>query len=53
MAEARRWSQQVTKTSNALDLDQGVFTWTDPKKIAASLKRLISVPKTEAGPHEG
>jgi hypothetical protein len=35
----RRWSQQVTKTSNALDLDAGVFTWTNPKRIAASLKR--------------
>ena len=35
----RRWSQHVTKTSNALDLDRGVFTWSDPKRIAASLKR--------------
>jgi hypothetical protein len=33
-----RWSQRVTQSSNALDLDPGVFTWTDPKKIAASLK---------------
>ena len=37
-AETRRWSQRVTQTSNALDLDAGVFTWTDPKRIAASLK---------------
>ena len=29
----------MTKHSNALDLDQGVFTWKDPKRIAASLKR--------------
>lgn len=36
---ARRWSQRVTETSNALDLDRGVFTLKDPKKIAASLKR--------------
>ncbi|HYL36716.1 MAG TPA: DUF3175 domain-containing protein [Bryobacteraceae bacterium] len=35
----RRWSQHVTETSNALDLDAGVFTWSDPKRIAASLKR--------------
>jgi hypothetical protein len=35
----RRWSAQVTQTSNALDLDQGVFTWKDPKRIAASLRR--------------
>jgi hypothetical protein len=35
----KRWSQRVTKESDALDLRQGVFTLTDPKKIAASLKR--------------
>lgn len=35
----KRWSQHVTETSNPLDLDQGVFTWSDPKRIAASLKR--------------
>ena len=34
-----RWSQRVTKESNALDLDQGVFTWSGPKRIARSLKR--------------
>ena len=35
----RRWSQRVTETSNALDLDRGVFNWSDPKRIARSLKR--------------
>lgn len=35
----KRWSQDVTETSNALDLDKGVFTWKNPKRIAASLKR--------------
>jgi hypothetical protein len=35
----RRWSRQVTKHSDALDLDKGVFTSRDPKRIAASLKR--------------
>ena len=45
MAEARHWSQHVTKTSNALDLDDGVFTWNDPKKIAASLKHSAEVSK--------
>jgi hypothetical protein len=29
----------VTRESDALDLDAGVFTWKDPKRIAASLKR--------------
>jgi hypothetical protein len=35
----RRWSGRVTRESDALDLEQGVFTWDDPKRIAASLKR--------------
>jgi hypothetical protein len=36
---SRRWSQRVTRESDALDLKRGVFKLTDPKKIAASLKR--------------
>ncbi len=36
---ARRWSQRVTKESNALDLEHGVFAKSDPKAIARSLKR--------------
>jgi hypothetical protein len=36
---ARYWSNRVTRESDALDLDSGVFTWKDPKRIAASLKR--------------
>ena len=36
---ARRWSQRATRQSDALDLDRGVFTLRDPKRIAASLKR--------------
>ena len=36
---AKRWSQRVTRESDALDLKRGVFKLTDPKKIAASLKR--------------
>ena len=34
----RYWSGRVTRDSDALDLDSGVFTWSDPKRIAASLK---------------
>ena len=34
-----RWSQQVTEKSDALDLDEGVFTWKDPRRIARSLRR--------------
>jgi hypothetical protein len=33
------WSSKVTKESNALDLEAGVLTWKDPKKIAVSLKK--------------
>jgi hypothetical protein len=36
---ARRWSQRVTQTSDALDLQNRVFAQNDPKRIAASLKR--------------
>ena len=35
----RRWSARVTRESDALDLEGGVFTLRDPKRIAASLKR--------------
>jgi len=35
----KRWSQEVTEHSRALDLEAGVFALQDPKKIAASLKR--------------
>ena len=38
-AAGRRWSQRVTETSNALDLERGVFTFSSPKRIAASPKR--------------
>jgi hypothetical protein len=38
-SKPKRWSQRVTEQSNALDLDPGVFTLTDPKAIARSLKR--------------
>jgi hypothetical protein len=34
-----RWSAQVTRHSNALDLESKVFTQKSPRKIALSLKR--------------
>jgi hypothetical protein len=34
-----RWSQHVTKHSDALDLQKGVFKLKNPKRIALSLKR--------------
>lgn len=33
------WSRRVTQASNALDLEEGVFTLEDPREIARSLKR--------------
>jgi len=35
----KRWSQRVTEETNALDLEQGVFSKDDPRSIARSLKR--------------
>jgi hypothetical protein len=35
----RRWSQRVTRESDALTLEEGVFTKSTPRKIALSLKR--------------
>lgn len=33
------WSGYVTKYSNALDLEDNVFTFKDPRRIAKSLKK--------------
>lgn len=37
--DAPRWSKRVMQTSNALDLEPGVFTRKSPREIALSLKR--------------
>ncbi|MBY5893950.1 DUF3175 domain-containing protein [Rhizobium leguminosarum bv. viciae] len=34
----KKWSQDVTEHSDAMDLKQGVFKSDDPKKIARSVK---------------
>lgn len=34
-----RWSNRVTRESDALDLERDVFTFSDPRRIARSLKR--------------
>ena len=36
---ANRWSAKVMERSDALDLERGIFTKTDPREIARSLKR--------------
>ena len=38
-ATRREWSSRVTRESHALALEEGVFTWRDPRRIARSLKR--------------
>jgi len=35
----KKWSGEITKKSIALDLEEGVFTWKNPKRIALSLKK--------------
>ena len=35
----KKWSKHVMETSDALDLEKGVFAGNDPEKIARSLKR--------------
>lgn len=37
--QSSRWSARVTRDSHALVLEDGVFTWKDPARIARSLKR--------------
>ncbi len=39
MLKRKYWSAAATKHSIALDLEEGVFTLDDPKKIALSLKK--------------
>lgn len=37
--KSKRWSQRVTQTSDALDLEKGVFALDSPRRIALSLRR--------------
>lgn len=43
------WSARVTKHSDALDLDREVFTWSDPKRIARSLKKSAEMSQRRKG----
>jgi Protein of unknown function (DUF3175) len=49
VAKPAYWSDDVTKKSDALDLDKGVFTWDDPKKIAKSLMRSAEASSRRKG----
>ena len=44
-----KWSAEVTRHSNALDLNAGVFTLKDPRRIALSLKRSAEASKRRKG----
>jgi len=37
--KSEKWSNKVTRESHALALEEGLFTWKDPKRIAKSLKK--------------
>lgn len=47
--DSARWSQDVTRNSDALDLEPDVFTWDDPRKIARSLKTSSERSKRRKG----
>jgi hypothetical protein len=49
MPTKKKWSARVTKTSDALDLDKGVFKSESPKKIAASLEHSAATSKRKKG----
>lgn len=47
------WSSEVTKKSFVLDLEEDVFTWKDPKRIALSLKKSAeNSVRRKAGPYQ-
>src|SRR5439155_16295808 len=46
---SRRWSAEVTKHSDALDLEHDVFRSKDPRKIACSLKHSAEQSKRRKG----
>lgn len=51
--QTRYWSGKVTRQSNALDLESGVFTWKDPRRIAESLKRsALSSQRRKGTPYQ-
>jgi hypothetical protein len=49
MAQAKKWSGEVTEHSDALDLEESLFRSTDPSRIATSLKRSAEHSKRRKG----
>ena len=45
-----KWSGRVTRESHALQLEEGVFTWKDPRRIAQSLQRSAESSRTRKAP---
>lgn len=45
----KKWSQKVTQESRALVLEEGVFTWKNPKRIANSLMQSALKSKRRKG----
>ncbi|WP_137702956.1 DUF3175 domain-containing protein [Marimonas lutisalis] len=49
MTDPEKWSRHVTETSHALELEPGLFTWDDPERIAAALKRAAEASTARKG----
>lgn len=45
LKDDKKWSSRVTQESHALELEEGLFTWKNPKKIARSLKKSADASK--------
>ncbi len=48
--ENRNWPARVTRESDALDLEEDVFTWKDPRRIALSLQRSAEASRRRKSP---
>jgi len=50
MSTAKKyWSGKVTQKSDSLDLEEGLFTWGNPRRIAASLKESAEISTRRKG----
>lgn len=50
ISSSKNWSAKVTRESDALELEEGVFTWKDPRRIAQSLKKSADSSKRRKAP---
>jgi len=46
----KNWSGRVTRESHALALEEGVFTWNDPERIARSLMQSAEASTARKAP---